>query len=73
MSWMSMLAKRNKSIRKKAKNNNLLKTKIILNIKMSIKRGPVFTLSLPEGAARPPTLPSVTPLVRIVWVIVYLS
>jgi len=33
--------------RKHTKSNNLLKTKRILNIKMSTKRGPVFTFSLP--------------------------
>ena len=34
---------------KKPKTYNLLKTKIILNIKMSAKGGPDFTLSLPGG------------------------
>ena len=47
-------AKKNENTPKNAKNNNLLKTKKILNIKMSTKGDPVFKFSLPVGAARPP-------------------
>jgi len=46
MSWMSTLAKKTKTVRKTQKNNPV-KTKILLNIVMSAKGGPVFTFSLP--------------------------
>jgi len=39
MLWISILAKKNESTPKNAKNNNLLKTKGILNIKISVKGG----------------------------------
>jgi len=42
-------------------NNNLLKAKRILNIKMSTKEDPVFTFSLSGGGLHA-YLPSVTPL-----------
>jgi len=53
MSWMSTLAKKTKTPRK-TKNNNLLKTKRMLNIKMSAKGGAVFTFSLPGGGGSLP-------------------
>jgi len=54
---MSIVAKKNENSPKNAKNDNLLKTKTILNIIMSAKGGPVFTFSLPRRAARPLALP----------------
>ena len=52
MSWMAVLVKKNENTLTSTKNTNLLKTKGILNIKMSAKGGPVFTFSLPGKAAR---------------------
>jgi len=49
---MSILAKKRKYPEKR-KKNNLPRAKRILNTKMSPKRSPVFTFSLP-GGARPP-------------------
>ena len=49
MSWISILAKKNENTMKNTKNNSLVKNKRILNIKMSAKGGPVFTLSLSGG------------------------
>jgi len=46
MSRMSTLVKQTETLRK-TKINNLLKTKRILNMKMSAEVGPVFTFSLP--------------------------
>jgi len=61
-----MLAKKTKTPRKTQKHNNLLKTKRILNnIKMPAKGGPVFRFSLPGGAACPLVPPLVTPLLRL--------
>jgi len=54
MSWMSILQPKNENTPKNAKNNNVLKTKIILNIKMSVKGGPVFTFGLPGLGGSPP-------------------
>jgi len=48
---------KNENTQKNKKNNNLLKTKIILNIKISAvsaKVGPVFAFTLPGGPTRPP-------------------
>jgi len=50
---MSKLVKKTKTPRKTQKNSNQLKTKIIINMKISDEGGPVFTFSLPGGAARP--------------------
>jgi len=50
---MFILAKKTKTPRKTQKGNNLLKTQIILNIKISDKGGPVFTFSLPGGRLAP--------------------
>jgi len=50
---VSILAKEQKYPENAKKNNNLLKTKIILNIKMSAKGGPVFTFGLPGGGSPP--------------------
>ena len=47
------------------KSSNQLKIKIIINSKISAKGGPVFTLSLPGGAACSLTPPSVTPLFSV--------
>jgi len=44
MSWMFLLAKKNE-------NTNLLKTKIILNIKMSTKGGTFLHLSCQGGVS----------------------
>ena len=44
---------KNKNTPKNEKNNNLLKTKRILNMKMSAKGGPVFSFSLPGGRLEP--------------------
>jgi len=46
-------SKKNENTPKTQKNNNLLKTKKILNVKMSAKGGPFSTFSLPGGAVRP--------------------
>jgi len=48
ISWMSILAKKTKTPLKTQKT-----TWRILNIKMSIRVGPVFTFSLPEGRIAP--------------------
>ena len=58
---MSIPAKKNENILKKAKYNNLLKTKIILNIKMWAKGGQFLHLAC-QGDGSPPAPPSVTPL-----------
>jgi len=56
---MSILAKKTKTSRKNAKNNNLLKTKRIIYIKMSAKGGgPVFTFVLPGVKDRTTAPPS---------------
>jgi len=47
-------SEKNENTPKNTKNNNLLKTKRMLNIKMSAKGGAVFTFSLPGGEARSP-------------------
>jgi len=47
------------------KSSNQLKIKIIINSKISAKGGPVFTFSLPGGAARSLTPPLVTPLFSV--------
>jgi len=49
----SIPAKKMKTPQKTQKNNNLQKIKRILNTEMSAKGGPVFTVKLPVGAARP--------------------
>jgi len=46
-----IIKKKRKHSEKRKKNNNLLKTKTILNIKISAKEGPVFAFILPVGAA----------------------
>jgi len=53
MSWMSILAEKTKTPRKRQKKHNLRKTKRILNIKMTGKGGPVFTFSLAGGWLAP--------------------
>jgi len=50
---MSIPATKTKTPQKKQKNNNLLKSKGILNTNISAEGGPIFTFSLPEGAVRP--------------------
>jgi len=50
---MSMLAKKRKHPEKRKENKNLLKTKRIINIKVSAIGGPVFTFSLPGGQLVP--------------------
>jgi len=50
---MSILAKQTKTPRKTQIDNNLPKTKRILNIKMSAKGSPVSTFSLPGGRFTP--------------------
>jgi len=37
MSWVSLLAEKNENALKNAKKNNLLKTKLMLNIIMSVE------------------------------------
>jgi len=44
---MDTLAKKPKTHQKTQENNNLLKTKRILNINMSAKGGPAITFCLP--------------------------
>ena len=58
MSWMSVLSKKTKTLRKTQKTI----TSGILNSKMSIRGGPVVTFSLPVGTDRPFAPLSVTPL-----------
>ena len=50
-----ILGKKMKTSQKMQKHNNLLKTKRILNnVKMSAKGGPVFRFNLPGGRVCPP-------------------
>jgi len=58
MLWISILAKKTKTTWKTKKNNNLLKTKIILNIKMWDKGGLVLHLACHVGNS--PLFPSVS-------------
>jgi len=53
MSWMSELVEKKRPPPKKQKHSNQLKTKRIINIKISAKGVPVFTFSLPGGRLAP--------------------
>jgi len=49
LNWL----KKQKHPGKRKKNSNQVKTKIIINMKISAEGGPVFTFGLPGGAAGP--------------------
>jgi len=54
--YISKNTKKTKTSRKTQRNNNLLKTKRVLNIKMSAKGGPVLDLACQGAICLPATL-----------------